>query len=318
MTLPARSDLSPAHAERSGTRADRSRTDLARGHADRSPSRADLSLLARWIAARVRLTLRTPRAVATTFAFPLVIVVLFNALNGGDRVAAASAAGGKVAFAQFYTPSIGIFGLTMACYAGVVVGLAAARDSGLLKRVRGTPLPMSVYLGAWLTGAALTGIAAVVLLFVVAVPAFGVHLYPRMLPAAVVTLVLGAATLAALGLAVASLVRRADEAMPVAQLTVLPLSFISGVFYPLDGAPGWLLTVAHAFPLFHIVDAFDACFAPQTTGGGWNLGDLAVIALWGAVGLRVAARRFRWEPGVGEGRPSAARGLLMRRGAARA
>jgi ABC-2 type transport system permease protein len=206
----------------------------------------------------------------------------------------------------------------MACYAGVVVGLAAARDSGLLKRVRGTPLPMSIYLGSWLTGAALTGIAAVVLLFAVAVPAFGVHVCPRMLPAAAVTLVLGAATLAALGLAVASLVRSADEAMPVAQLTLLPLAFISGVFYPLDGAPGWLLSVAHAFPLFHIVDAFDACFAPQTTGGGWNPGDLAVIALWGAVGLRVAARRFRWEPGVGESGTRAGRRLSLRRGAARA
>ena len=314
------SGFAGAGGERSDGPADLpdARADRSSAHTDRSPSRADLSLLGRWIAARVRLTLRTPRAVATTFAFPLVIVVLFNALNSGTRVAAAGAAGGKVAFAQFYTPSIGIFGLTMACYAGVVTGLAAARDSGLLKRVRGTPLPMSVYLGAWLTGAALTGIAAVVLLFVVAVPAFGVHVYARMLPAAVVTLVLGAAALAALGLAVASLVRRADEAMPVAQLTFLPLSFISGVFYPLDGAPGWLLTVAHAFPLFHIVDAFDACFAPQTAGGGWDLGDLAVIALWGAVGLRVAARRFRWEPGVGEGRPRAVRGLLARRGAARA
>jgi ABC-2 type transport system permease protein len=259
-------------------------------------TRTDLHLLRRWIAARVRLTLRSPRATFFTFVFPLMFLVLFNALNGNAQVAAPGAAGGKVPFAQFYTPSIGIFGLTLACYSTVIFGLADARDSGLLKRVRGTPLPMPVYLGSWLTGAVLTGLASVVLMFVVAVPVFGVHIYPRMLPAAIVTLVLGAATLSALGLAVASLVRSADQAMPVAQLTFLPLSFISGIWYPLDGAPQWVVTVAHIFPLWHIVDAFDACFVPQTAGGGWSPGHLNVIATWGVCALVVAIRRFRAEP----------------------
>ena len=72
---------------------------------------------------------------------------------------------------------------------------------------------------------------------------------------------LGAASLAALGLAVATLAKTADQAMPIAQFTFLPLSFISGVFYPLDGAPQWLVTVANIFPLKHIVDAFDAASA---------------------------------------------------------
>ena len=101
---------------------------------------------------------------------------------------------------------------------------------------------MPIYLGTWLIGAVLTGIASVVLMFAVAVPVFGVDIYPRMLPAAIVTLLLGAACLlAALGLAVASLVRNADQAGPVAQLTFLPLSFISGIWYPLDGAPDWVI-----------------------------------------------------------------------------
>jgi ABC-2 type transport system permease protein len=256
-------------------------------------TRSDLSLLNRWVRARIRLTLRNPRALVFTFAFPLVLVVIFSALNSGATV---TALGGDVPFAQFYTPSIGVFALGSACYTGVVFGIASARDAGLLKRVRGTPLPMWIYLTSWLTGAALTGIAAVVLLFVVAVPAFGVDVYPRMLPAAVVTLVLGAAALSALGLAVASLVRTADQAIPVAQLTFLPLAFVSGVFYPLDGAPDWVVHVAHVFPLFHIVDAFGACFVPQTAGGGWSPDDLLPIALWGVIGLVVAARRFDTSP----------------------
>ncbi len=260
-------------------------------------TRFDLALLRRWIVARVVLMLRNPRVTFFTFAFPLMFLVIFSALNGDARV---TVAGAEVPFSQFYTPSIGIFGLTMACYSNVIFGISASRDEGILKRVRGTPLPMPVYLGSWLTGAVLLGIASVVLMFVVAIPVFGVDIYPRLLPAAIVTLVIGAAALAALGLAVATLVKTADQAGPVAQLTLLPLSFISGIFFPLEGAPGWLVTLAEIFPLYHIVQAFDACFVPQTTGGGWALGHLAVVAAWGVAGLVVAVRRFHAEPHTGE------------------
>jgi ABC-2 type transport system permease protein len=71
-----------------------------------------------------------------------------------------------VRFAQFYAPSIGIFGVTPACYSNVIFGLSTARDERLLKRVRGTPLPMPIHLLAWLTGAVVLGVASVVLMLV--------------------------------------------------------------------------------------------------------------------------------------------------------
>jgi len=253
---------------------------------------AELPLLRRWSAARIKLTLRTPRAVFFTFLFPLMFVLLFNALNHGAQLDAI--AGGKVPFAQYYTPSIGVFGLTMACYSGLIFGIATARDNGLLKRVRGTPLPMWTYLTAWSTGTILTGLASVALMFAVAIPAFGVHVYADQLPAALVSLLLGAACLSALGLAVASLVRTADQAMPVAQLTLLPLSFISGVFYPLQGAPDWLVKLANVFPLHHLVNAFDGALQPGAPNHGWS-GDLWSLAVWTAIGVFVAVRRFARE-----------------------
>jgi ABC-2 type transport system permease protein len=277
------------------------------------PTRSDLALLGRWLHARVKIQLRTGRAVVFTFAFPLVLIVLFNGLNGNATVEAVGAAG-QVKFAQFYTPAIAIFSLTTACYTSVIIGIATARDSGLLKRVRGTPLPMSTYLGAWLAGAALTGIAAVVLLFAVAVPAFGVKIYLETLPAAIVTLVLGAACLASVGLAVATLSKTADQAMPIAQLTFLPISFISGIWFPLEGAPDWVTTIAKVFPLEHIVHAFGACFSPGVANGGWSPDDLWSIVVWTAIGLFVATRRFRAEPGTPDRGP---RRRSLRRAAAR-
>jgi ABC-2 type transport system permease protein len=258
-------------------------------------TRFDLSLLRRWIVAQIRLTLRNPRATFFTFVFPLMFLLLFNAINGNAMVPAPGAAGGEVPYAQFYTPSIGIFGLTLACYTTVIFGLAHARDMGIFKRVKGTPLPLPIYLSSWLVGAVLTGLTSVVVMFAFAVPLFGVDIYARMLPAAIVTVVVGAVMLSSLGLLVASFVRSADQAMPVAQLTFLPLSFISGIWYPLDGAPDWVVKIADFFPLYHLVNAFGACFVPQTEGGGWSGHDLWVIAVWGAVALLIAIRRFRGE-----------------------
>ena len=172
----------------------------------------DLPLLGRWIAARVRMMMRSPRALGFTFAFPLVLVTLFGSLNADQTVTAPS--GATVKFTQYYTPSIGVFALTLACYTSLIIGVATARETGLLKRVRGTPLPLPLYLGAWLIGAGVVGILSVVLLFVVAVPAFGVHVYADMLPQALLVLVLGAACLGSIGLALGTMAKTADQATP--------------------------------------------------------------------------------------------------------
>jgi ABC-2 type transport system permease protein len=272
---------------------------------------SDIKLAGRWLTSRMKLTLRNPRAVTFTFAFPLVLVVLFNALNGNTQV---TSAGAKVDFSQFYTPAIGVFSLVAACYTTLILGIATARDNGLLKRVRGTPLPIGIYLGSWMVSAAAVGILAILAMFVISIPAFGVHIYTAALPAAIVTLLLGAACLCSLGVAVASLVKSAEQAMPVAQLTFLPISFVSGIWFPLDGAPNWVVDVAHFFPLYHIAHAFERCFTPGA-GSAWTGKDLWAIAVWTAVGAFVAVRRFRFEPGEGDaGRSRPRLALLGSRG----
>ena len=187
----------------------------------------------------MKLTARNPRALVFTFAFPLILIVLFNALNGNAEVDRTSAQ--DIRFAQFYTPAIAIFSLVSACYTTLVMGLANARDQGLLKRVRGTPLPMAIYLGAWVASAIVVGRLRrrpAVRRRRAGLRRARLHVQA---PEAIVSLLLGALCLSALGVAVASLVKNADQAQPVVQLTFLPLSFISGIWFPLDNAPDWLV-----------------------------------------------------------------------------
>jgi ABC-2 type transport system permease protein len=259
--------------------------------------RSDLRLLGIWTRAGLRALVRTPRAAFFTFIFPAVLLVFVDGTSSGT----VHGAGGRVDAAQYFTPSLAVFGLSFACYTSLIFAIPRARERGILKRVRGTPVQPSVYLGSLIAVGLLSGVGSVTLLVALGAAKFGVHLYSALLPAALVTLLAGGLCLCALGLAVSSFVSNAETAPVVANITLLPLAFISGVFAPLHGAPQWLSSLASLFPLRHLVDAFSATFSPHTAGSGFAPGDLASLALWAVIGALVAVRRFRWEPVQGGG-----------------
>jgi ABC-2 type transport system permease protein len=212
-------------------------------------------------------------------------MVIFNVLFGGGED------GGR-----FFTPAIIVFSVITATFTNIAMSLTTARDEGILKRIRGTPLPAWAYLGGRILHA-----AAVALLLVVIVAAFGAVFYGvpvpwAQLPALLVTLLLGAATFCALGLAVSAFVPNADAAPAVVNAAILPLLFISNVFFPLQNAPEWINVVSEIFPVRHFADAMLRIYDVNTLGAGFSNGDLAVMAIWGVIGLFVAARFFSWEP----------------------
>jgi ABC-2 type transport system permease protein len=228
---------------------------------------------------------RNPAAAFFTFVFPLLFMVIFNVLFGGGED------GGR-----FFTPAIIVFSVITATFTNIAMSLTMARDEGILKRIRGTPLPAWAYLGGRILHA-----AGVALLLVVIVAAFGAVFYGvpvpwAPLPALLVTLPLGAATFCALGLAVAAFVPNADAAPAVVNAAILPLLFISNVFFPLQNAPEWINVVSEIFPVRHFADAMLRIYDVNTLGAGFSNGDLAVMAIWGVIGLFVAARFFSWEP----------------------
>ena len=123
-------------------------------------------------------------------------------------------------------------------------------------------------------------------ILVVIVLAFGVVFYSvdlptSKLPAFILALVVGAGALCALGLAISCLVPNEDAAPPVVNGSILPLMFISNIFFSTENAPGWLKTVADFFPLSHLSTALHESFNPFTSGSGIAWTDLLVVAVWG-------------------------------------
>lgn len=256
-----------------------------------------LALLGSQIAYQNRVFRRTPIAAFFTLVFPLMLLVIFAAIFSGQEVDVGT--GGSIDIAQFYAPSLAAFAAASATYTNLAVGVCISRDDGVLKRVRGTPLPPWIYMGGQVGSGVLIAAVAVTIMMFVGALFYGVEIRPEAIPAAILAFVVGVAAFAALGLAVAALTPTGSAAPAVANATLLPLAFISNVFIPLEDPPAWLSTLGDIFPLKPFVTAFSEPFSPFSTGAAIEWRELAVVAAWGIAGVIVALRYFRWEPRPG-------------------
>ena len=260
-----------------------------------SDRRSNRSLLATQVSYQNKIFARTPVAAFFTIFFPLMIFVVFSLVFGNEYIDELG-----VTTAQYFAPSMAVFAAVSASYTNIATTTAYQRDTGILKRVRGTPLPAMTYMGGKIISAVEIAVLSVVIMMSIGVAFYGVEIYARTLPAAIVTFMVGVGTFAALGLLVAALVPSGEAATAVTNATLLPLAFISGVFLvPSAEAPSWLTTLADLFPLKHFVEPFVQAFNPTYTGSGWEWADLVYMTLWGVGAALLSVKLFKWESSPG-------------------
>ena len=236
---------------------------------------------------------RNPTSAVFTFAFPIIFLVIFASLN---RAATVDFLGG-LSYNQFFVPGIITFGIIAATYTNLAMTLSIRRDSFLLKRLRGTPLPASALLGGLLLNAFVVSVILTALTAGVGIVVYDVT-FPGHWLALFVTLGVGASTFCAIGVALCALIPNADAAPAIVNGVLFPVLFLSGVFFPLESGTV-LANVADIFPVRHLVQAMFTAFDPRLAHGiahGWAGWDLAVLAAWCVGATIVAVRNFRWEP----------------------
>ncbi|HEV3171317.1 MAG TPA: ABC transporter permease, partial [Actinocrinis sp.] len=140
---------------------------------------------------------RNPAAAFFTFAFPLMFLVIFTALLGHGEV---RLGGRSIHQSTYYVAAMGSFAVITSTYTYIAMSLAFQRDTGVLKRTNGTPLPAAVYFAARVLHALLVSI-----LLVVITVTFGKLVYQAEIPSGaalgrfVAMLAVGAAAFSALG-----------------------------------------------------------------------------------------------------------------------
>ena len=254
----------------------------------------DAALTARQVRYTNRAFWRNPQAAFFTFAFPLMFLVIFTALLGKGTV---TVNGLPFNQSTYYVAGMSVFAIITACYTNLAISVTFQRDAGILKRTRGTPLPGYDYLTARVIHA-----IVIAMILVTICSLFGAIFYGAELPRgvslaeAIVTVLVGAASFAALALALTSVIPNADAAPAIVNATILPLLFVSGVFIPIgSNAPRWVDILGKVFPVRHLVEAYlGAFYGKPFFVFSWR--DVGVVAIWGIAGLLFATRRFSWEP----------------------
>jgi ABC-type multidrug transport system permease subunit len=230
---------------------------------------------------------RTPITLILSIGLPLLFFVLLSALFGNERVEE-----GGVRLVQFLAPGMASFGVVMATFSFLAVGLAEARATGVVKRQSGTPAPRWLLIAGRVCAALLLGLTSTALVLGAGVAFYDLQVPSRSILAIVVTLVVASACFSALGLALAMALPSMQLTVAVSNGIVIPLAFISDMFMMSGQMPDWLATIGWLFPLKHLTAVFADALNPYLSGSGFELDHLAVIALWGLAGAVVATAQL--------------------------
>lgn len=242
---------------------------------------------------------RNPRAMLFSVAMPIVLLVLFaSVFSGAEHTSVV--AGLTVPIDSYFTAGIAAYSIMLLGFSSLMIAIVTAREGGLLKRYRGTPMPSWVFLGSQILQTMVTIVLMVAVLLVIGIVAYGVTIESAGVLALVVYVLLGSATMCALGLAASRFATTTDAASAIGPFGTVILGFVSGVFIPVHELPDWLVQIGRVFPLAHLAEGLQRALAPGVSGSGIDGTNIAVLALWGLAAIAIAVRGFAWEPlGVG-------------------
>jgi ABC-2 type transport system permease protein len=258
------------------------------------PSTARIALCR--VGLELRLFSRERQQVVFSFAYPIVMMVIFGSVLGGDERP------GGIPFPQYFLAGIAATGIMLSSFQALATAIAAEREAGQLERLQllGTP-PLAYFAGK--AGQVLVTTAAqMVLLLPVARYGFDVPM-----PADLAhwltfgwVAVLGALAGTVLGIAASALPGSATSVTTGVSAFAIVLQFFSGVFFAPDETPGWMQQSAALLPLKWLNQGMRSAFLPDEVAtfepaGGWEHGRSAlVLAAWAIIGVMVCVRTFRW------------------------
>ena len=235
---------------------------------------------------------RSREAALFTFFLPVIFFLIFGSIYGNSTITRE-----HIRAAPFLEAGMIGYGVASTAFAGLAITMVVRRESGVLKRLRTTPLPATTYLLAVLASTFIVFLVEAGLILLIGRLLFSVGLPDRPF-SLLAALVIGAGSFAAMGLGLTALVRSAEGSSAVVNIVYLPMAIISGTFFTPKEYPAFLRVIADVLPLTYFTRLMrDIVVRDHHL---WSeAGNIGVVLLWGAVGLAGAIRGFRWQPREG-------------------
>jgi ABC-2 type transport system permease protein len=229
-----------------------------------------------------------------------VVQRVFDRISAGGRelvqVSEVPINGGRnLTYVDFLVPGIIALSIMQTGIFSVGFALVAMKRTGILRRLMATPMRVSDFMVAQVGTRMIMSAAQVVILLTVAILFFKYHMIGNALLLLGVA-IFGSGIFIAIGFAIAGYAKNEDAVPALANIVVLPMMFLSGVFFSRNGEPDWLHKLSDYLPLTYLTDAIRSV---STDGASlWAIrGDLLGIAVWVLIAVLLATRLFRWEIG---------------------
>ncbi|ADB52973.1 ABC transporter permease [Conexibacter woesei] len=229
-----------------------------------------------------RMFWRNPSAAFFNFMLPLLLLALFGAVFSSNQDDL-----------DVIVPGIAGMSVVSTTFSALAYNMTAMRELGVLKRVRGTPIPSGAFL-LGIAGHSITNTALQMVLITVAGKVFFGIDWPPNPGEMVVFVVLGVICFASLGVALSHVIPNNESAPAYVNAIFLPLIIISGVFYDAEDVPSFLAGIAEALPLTHLIDGLSAAMVTGESLGD-QLSSIGVLVAWTVLGVVLAVRGFSWE-----------------------
>jgi ABC-2 type transport system permease protein len=229
-----------------------------------------------------RMFWRNPSAAFFGVVLPLGLLAIFGAVFAG-----------RDEDLDVIVPGIAGMSVMSATFTSLAYNLTTLRERGILKRLRGTPLPTSAYLAGLAGNAIANALLQVAIVLVVGHVLLGVS-WPGDWFALAVFVCAGVICFALLGVALSHAIPNPESAPAYVNAVFLPQILIAGVFYDSSDAPNIIHDIAQVLPLTHLVDGLSGAIV-DNEGIGSHWVALLVLAWWAAVGAVLAFRGFSWE-----------------------
>lgn len=257
-----------------------------------SPLRIGLSR----VVPELKMFYRRPEQLALTFSMPAVICILLGSIFSAKLPNSETSTGAVIAASML------AYGILSTSFINLGISIAADRESGALRRLRGTPATASSYFIGKVALVAIASLAEAVILLLV-----GVFVFKLRLPTDVFewftlgwVFVLGITSCSLLGIFVSNLASNAVSAAVITNGPAVGLQFLSGTYVPLMVLPMWMLTIGSIFPVKWMAQGFRSVLLPPEMvvfepAGTWEHGRIfLVLTAWSVLGLICCLRVFRW------------------------
>ena len=237
----------------------------------------------------IKIFVREPLGLFGTIGIPVLVFVVMTRLLGASVTSAPRQPGWP---GSSFLPVLTSILIALSAVTSLITIVSIYREGGILKRLRATPLPPVVILGAHvMVKLIFTAVTLVAMLLA------GRRYFPPGVQIPVASF--GAALLfttwaiLSIGFVIASIVPTARFAQPIATLIVYPMLSVSGLFYPIERMPPLLQMLATVSPLTYAVSLLDGTWK----GESWlaHGTDVAALVLTFVVCTAISSRVFRWE-----------------------